>query len=151
MLLHERKIAVVVQQRAAMLDAKRADDDVRGLPDRYAEFPQFTTVPGGARGQIGIEERHERKPAQFEFDARRMGLVPSALKNFEQDEIADQDWFASGRRFQFGGRVRARSAKVDYPDGAVDKNHNGPRARPRRISSRSPSQPNPLSASSAWA
>ncbi len=104
MLLHRRKIAVIVQQGAATFDAKRSDDDVRCLPDRYAEVSQVAIIASGQRGQFVVEERHKGKLAQSPFDPRRMGLVPGALKNLEQNEIADQDRFASDSSFEFGGR-----------------------------------------------
>ena len=50
MLLHRRKIAVIVQQRVAMFDAKGADDNVGCFPDRDAQFSQLAIVPGGTRG-----------------------------------------------------------------------------------------------------
>src|SRR5260370_4014839 len=79
-----------------------------------------------------------------------MGVVPSALKNFEQDEIADQEWFPCNGFLQFGGSHRAMAAQVRDPDGAIDKNHDRRGGRPWRISPRSPSQPNPLSSASAF-
>src|SRR5208337_5349736 len=59
MLLHRREIAVIVQQGAATFDAKRSDDDVRGLPDRYAEVSQLAIIASGERGQFFVEERHK--------------------------------------------------------------------------------------------
>ena len=50
MLLHGRKIAVIVQQRVAMFDAEGADDDVGCLPDRDAQFSQLAIISGGTRG-----------------------------------------------------------------------------------------------------
>ena len=60
MLLHGSKISVIVQQRVAMFDAKRADDDVGCLPDRDAQFSQLAVISGGARGKMGIKERYNR-------------------------------------------------------------------------------------------
>jgi hypothetical protein len=55
MLLHRREVAVVVQQRVAVFNAERADDDVRGLADRYAQVSQLAIIAGGVRGEIGVE------------------------------------------------------------------------------------------------
>jgi hypothetical protein len=93
MLLHRCKIAVIVQQRMTMLDAKGADDDVGCFPDRDAQFSQPAMVPGGASGQMGIQKAHNRVLAQPALNARGMGVIPSALKDFEQDQIADQERF----------------------------------------------------------
>src|SRR5258708_7946086 len=64
MLLHRREIAVIVQQRVAMLDAEGPDNDIGRLADRDAQLSQLAIVSGSARGKIGIEERHESIPAQ---------------------------------------------------------------------------------------
>ena len=151
MLLHRSKIAVVMQQGAATLDAKRRDDDVRGLANRDAEVSQLAIIPGGSWGEIGVEKRHEIEAAQAAFDARRMSFVPGALKDFEQNEVADQYRLAAGRSFELDGRHGPRAAKMGDPDRAVDEDHNEREGRCWRISPRSPSQPNPLSAFSASA
>ena len=130
MRLHRRKIAVIVEQRVAVFDTKGTDDNVGGLADRDAEFSQFAIIPGGARGQIGIQKRHESILAQPVFDALRMGLVPSAQKDFEQDKIADQEQFTCSRSFQFGCRQRSMAAQVRDPDRVVDENHDRPVGRP---------------------
>src|SRR5260370_41583289 len=98
MFLHRREIAVIVQQRMAILDAEGTNDNVGRLANRDAQISQLAIVPGGARGKGGIQERHESISAQSAFNARRMGLVPCALKDLEQDEIADQKRFAAGGR-----------------------------------------------------
>ena len=59
MLLHRRKISVVMQQPMAVLDAERADDEVCCFADRNAQFSQRAVIPGGARGEIGIQQRHD--------------------------------------------------------------------------------------------
>ena len=87
--LHRREIVVIVQQRVPILDTEGADDDVRRLADRNAQFSQLAVVPGGMRGKIGIQKRHENISAQSAFNAGGVRLVPGALKNLEQDEITD--------------------------------------------------------------
>ena len=101
MFLHGGKIAVVMQQRTAPLDAKRADDDVVRLADRYSHISETTIVPRRARCEIGVEQRHNFEPAQAAFDARRVKVVARALKNFEQNEIADKDRLRDHRSFEF--------------------------------------------------
>jgi hypothetical protein len=89
-----------------MFDAKRANDDVRGLADRDSKVRQLAIIPGSSRGEISVEKGHNLEPAQTTLDARGMNLVPSALKNFKQNEIADKYRFAAGRSFQLGGPWR---------------------------------------------
>ena len=113
-----------------MLDAEGADDDVGRLANRDAQISQLAIVPGGARGKGGIQERHESISAQSAFNARRMGLVPCALKDLEQDEIANQERFPTGSGFQFGGCWRSMAAQMRDPDGAVDENHDLRGGRP---------------------
>lgn len=124
MLLHWREIPVIVQQRVAMLDTEGADDEVGRLADRDAQPPQRTIIPRGVRREIGIQKRHERIPAQSAFDARSMGLIPGALENLEQNEVADQERLTTGGGFQLRGCERSMAAQMGDPDGAVDKNHN---------------------------
>jgi hypothetical protein len=106
MLLHGHKIAIVVQQRAAAFNAKRADNDVVRFADRYSHIPETTIVPRGARGEIGVEERHDLEAAQAALDTRRGKLIASALKNFKQNEIANKDRLEGHRSFEFRGRRR---------------------------------------------
>ena len=106
-----------------MFDAKRANDDVRSLADRDAEVPQLAIIPGGSWGEIGVEKRHDIETAQAAFDARRMGFVPGSLKNFEQNEVADQYRFAASRSFELGGRHGPRATKLGNPDRAIDEDH----------------------------
>jgi len=130
MLLHWYKIAVIVQQRVAAFDAKGADDDVGCFPDGDAQFSQLAIVPGGTRDQIGVQESYNRILAQATFDARGMGVVPSALKDFEQDKIADQERLPYNGFLQLRGRRRAMAAQIRDPDGAIDKNHDRRGGRP---------------------
>ena len=88
---------------------------------------------------------HDLEAAQAAFDTRRMQLIASALKNFKQDEVANKDRLGSHRSFEFRGRRRQRPPKVRDPDGAINQDHDGRDGRSWRISSRSPSQPKPLS------
>src|SRR5579863_9629620 len=80
-----------------------------------------------------------------------MRLISGAPKNFEQDEVADQKRFPTGGSCQFGSCRRLMAAQMRDPDRAVDENHDRRGGRLWRISSRSPSQPSPLSAASALA
>ena len=106
MLLHGHKIAIVVQQRASAFNAKRADNDVVRFADRYSHIPEATIVPRGARGEIGVEERHDLEAAQAALDTRRGKLIASALKNLKQNEVANKDRFGRHRSFEFRGRRR---------------------------------------------
>src|SRR5271154_4957994 len=106
-----------------MLDAKRADNDIVRLAYGYAHISQPAIISGGARGEIGVEKRHDIETAQTTFDARGMRLVPSPLKNLEQNQVADKDRFAASRSFELGGRHSQRATKVGDPDGTVDEDH----------------------------
>jgi hypothetical protein len=80
MFLHRRNIAVIVEQRAMVFDAERADDDVSCLSDRNAQPPQHAIVSHAAGSKIGIRERHGSVPTQLAFDRCRMGLVSGAWR-----------------------------------------------------------------------
>ncbi len=89
MFLHRTEIPVVVQQQVAVLDTESADNDIGRFADRNAQFSQLVIVPGGAKGKIGAEKRHESILAKSAFDLRGMRLISGALKNLQQDEVAD--------------------------------------------------------------
>ncbi|MGH7100255.1 MAG: hypothetical protein ACREE4_21770 [Stellaceae bacterium] len=115
MLLHRYKIAVIVQQRVAMFDAKGADDNVGCVPDRNPQFSQRAVISGRAGGQIGIKKRHPPVLAQRAFNAPGVGVVPSALEHFEQDKITNQERFPCNGFLQFVGRRCAMPAQVRSP------------------------------------
>jgi hypothetical protein len=130
MTLHGRKVTVIVEQGMTMLDAEGPDDEIGGLADRNTQFPQLAIVPCGVGGQFSVQELHDSIRTQSAFDAQGVSLIPGALENFEQDEIADQQWFPHCRGFQFGGRLRSLTAQVGDPDGGVDEDHGRPGERP---------------------
>src|ERR1700734_1523791 len=148
MLLHERKISVVMEQPMVVLDAECADDEVCCLANRNAQISQRAVLPSDWRREVGLQKRHDDILAQSLFDASGMGFVPSALENFEQDEVADQKRFLR-RRLQFRGCLGLEAAQMRDPDRRVDENHGLSGLRPARISSNSPTQPNPLSPANA--
>src|SRR5215471_5804824 len=80
-----------------------------------------------------------------------MGLVSGALKDLEQDQVADQKRLSTGDDLEFGCRRGPLTAQMRDPNGAVHEDHLRRRGRSSRISSRSPSHPNPLSSSRALA
>jgi hypothetical protein len=100
MLFHGQEITIIVQQSVAMLDAKSADDDVGGLADRDAQTAQPALISGGPGSEMVVQKRHDRILAQGTFDARGLGLVAHALKDFQQDEIADQQGLPRRGNFQ---------------------------------------------------
>ncbi len=110
MFLHRREIPVVVQQQVATFDAESADDDVGGLANRNAQLSQFAIVPGCTRSKIAIQQWHEGVPAQSAFNARGMGVIPGALKKFQQNKIADEKRLPTGGGFQLGGRRGSMAA-----------------------------------------
>ena len=83
MLLHRHEVAIVVQKRAAAFDAEGADDDVIRFADRYALISQRPIVSRCARREIAVKKRYDLEPAQTTLNARRVKLIPRALKNFE--------------------------------------------------------------------
>ena len=53
MLLHERKISVVMQQPMVVLDAECADDEVCSLANRNAQISQRAVIPSDSRREVG--------------------------------------------------------------------------------------------------
>ena len=53
MLAHRFEVAVVVQQGMPVLDAERADDQVRQFKYRAAQTTQVAIIRGGLHGKAG--------------------------------------------------------------------------------------------------
>jgi len=82
-----------------MFDAEGPDDEIGGLADRDAQFPQLASVPGGMGGHFSVQELADSIRPQSAFDAQSVRLIPGALENFEQDQIADQERLPHCRSF----------------------------------------------------
>ena len=72
---------------------------------------------------IGVQKRYDDILAQCALDARCMGFVPRALQNLKQNEIAGQERFADGGRFELVRGCRALAPQMRNPDRAIDQNH----------------------------
>ncbi len=155
MLLHGRKITIVVQQGVVVLDAESADDNVGRLADRDAQSSQGAVITGGADGEIRAQEMHEGISTQCMFNTHGMFLIAGALKDLEQNEVANQQRLATCCGLKFGGRRCSMALQMCDPYGAIDEDHGWrdrrPWGRPWRILSRSPSHPNPLISAKARA
>ena len=138
-----------MQQPMVVLDAECADDEVCSLANRNAQISQRAVIPSDSRREVDPAKRHDDILAQSSFDASGVGFVPSALENLEQDEVTDQKRFLRRRRFQFRGCLGLEAAQMRDPDGRVDENYGLSGLRPSRISSDSPTQPNPLGTANA--
>jgi hypothetical protein len=112
-----------VQQPMVVLDAERADDEVRSFANRDAQIAQGAVIPGDARREIGAQKRHNFVLAQSSSDASGVSFVPSALQNFEQDEVADQKRFLFCRRFELRSGLGPQAAQMRDPNGRIDEDH----------------------------
>ncbi len=88
---HRIEIAVIVQQRMAVLDAKRANDQVNGLADRDALSPQGTIIVCRLDRDFRVEHPDNIEVVQLAGDPLSMSLVPCALQDLKQHNIADQE------------------------------------------------------------
>ncbi len=68
-------------------------------------------------------QRHNLEVAQAAFYACRVSFVPRALKDFEQNVIADQDRLATNRCFELGCACCPRPTQMGDPHRAVDEDH----------------------------
>lgn len=67
MRLHRLESAVLVQQRVAVLDAERADDDIDRPTNRDALAPEMAIIPDALNGQAIIEQRYDRVFPRVQF------------------------------------------------------------------------------------
>jgi hypothetical protein len=122
-LRHRVEIAVVVEQRRAILDAPGADQKVDRLAHRNAEPAQGTKITGG-KDRIAIPgHRHDVEAAQQRFDFARCPLAGETLQNLAQHQIANNDLIRSEDWTQRADVGRAAPIEEVNPDAAVDNNH----------------------------
>ena len=91
MCAHRLEIAVVMQENVVTSDAECADDHVDRLPDGDATRPQEPVIAGSLDGDRFVEHRRDGKMPQGALDPGGMSVVPGALQDFEENEIAGQD------------------------------------------------------------
>ncbi len=120
---HRREIPVVVQQCVVELDAVSADDDVDGLADGNARFPQSPIVASGFDRQVFRQQWDDPETPQGYFQLYGVRLVSRSLQDFKQDKVAQKKRFPAGRRLQRCGRRRAMAAKMGDPDRTIDEDH----------------------------
>ena len=85
------EIPIIVKQGMSTFDAESGNDQVVGLADGYPKRAQLTKIPCRLRSEIAIEKWDDPKLAQASFKADCMKFVTCALKNLEQNDVADQN------------------------------------------------------------
>ena len=93
MLAHRLEIAILVQQRVAVLDAVGADDQIRRLADRAVGSPQDAVVSRHLNRQGFTEHRHNLEVTQLAAKSRGMRFVACASQHLQQDDVAHQKLF----------------------------------------------------------
>jgi hypothetical protein len=98
MRVHRVEIAVVVQQRVALLDAERANDQVGRLADGDALAPQHAVIMRRLHGNSLIQHRHDIERSQVPRESNRMGFIARALQHLQHDNVTDQESFSPEQR-----------------------------------------------------
>src|SRR6266849_802316 len=135
---HRKKIAVIVEQGPAVLDAPSPDQQVDGLADGDPAPAQCAEIPGRRDDDRVARHWHDCEAAQQNLDFLSLPLAVQALQHLAKHQIPDDDLVRAKDRPQSPdmGRITAIE-KVD-PDAAVDNNH--PVPRPLRLRARLPRQ-----------
>ncbi len=89
---HSVEVAVGVQQDVVVLKAKRANDDIDRLANRHPTFAQQPIISRRASRELLVQHPHNRKATQPLLKLVRARIIPRALKNFEEHDIADQNF-----------------------------------------------------------
>ncbi len=90
MSLHRNKVAIIVEQRVPVGDAKGADDEVDGLADRDALGPEGSIVPRRGGGEARVEHRGHVEFAKFFLEYSRVRLGAHTLQDLTEDYIPDE-------------------------------------------------------------
>src|ERR1700730_4370217 len=135
---HRPKIAVIVQQWPAVLDAPGADQQVDGLADGDAAPAQRTEIAGRRDGNPVAGHWHYLEAPQQGLDVSSRPLAVKALKYLAKHQIPNDDLVrAQGRaKSPHMGCIPAIE-EVD-PDATIDDDQLIP--RPLRLRARLPRQ-----------
>jgi len=90
MALHRLEIAVRMQERVAVFDAKRADYEVGRLADGDSEPAKGSVIPGGRYREVRVEHCDRWENSERLFDSLRVALVARSLQDFDQHNIAHE-------------------------------------------------------------
>src|SRR5712671_4593272 len=135
---HRKKIAVIVEQGPAVLDAPGPDQQVDGLADGDPAPAQRAEIAGSRDSDRLAGHWHDCEAAQQNLDFLSFPLAVQALQHLAKHQIPNDDLVHAKDRPQSPdmGRIAAIE-KVD-PDAAIDSNH--PVPRPLRLRARLPRQ-----------
>ncbi|MEO8715181.1 MAG: hypothetical protein ABI369_09220 [Acetobacteraceae bacterium] len=88
---HQLEIPVFIQQRVAVTQAIRSDDEIDGLPHREAKCAQPPEIARRGDGDAVVQQPHDLESAQITFDTASMAVVARSLKKLQKHKVADQD------------------------------------------------------------
>src|SRR3954447_15753602 len=128
---HGTEVAIVVEQRPAVLDAPGADQQTDGLADGDAAPAQGTEIAGCRNGNRISRHVHDFEAPQQGFDFPSRPFIVKALQHLAQHQIADYYLFSTYNRVQLFDMGRVPAVKEVDPDAAVDNDH--PTPRPLRL------------------
>src|SRR5215471_6837411 len=132
------EIAVVVEQRPAVLNAPGADQQVDGLAHGDPTPTQETEIAGRRGGNRIADHRRNFEAAQQSLDFLRRPVAVQALENLAKHQIPHDDLVRAEDRAQSPDMGRIPAIEEIDPDAAVDNNH--PDTRPLRLRARLPRQ-----------
>src|ERR1700674_2999558 len=135
---HRMEIAIVVEQRPAVLDAPGADQQIDGLADGDPPPAQGTEIARRCDGNRVAGHWHDFEAAQQGLDLSSRPLAVKALQYLAQHQIPDDDLVRAEERAQPPDMARSPAIEEVDPDAAVDNDHPAP--RPLRLRARSPRQ-----------
>src|SRR5467141_348578 len=135
---HRPKIAVVVQQWPAVLDAPCSNQQVDGLADGDAALAQGTEITGRYDRNLLPGHWHYFEAQQQGLDFSRCPLATKTLQHLAKHQIPNDDFVRTQYRAQPPDMGRISAIEEVDPDAAVDNDQAVP--RPLRLRARLPRQ-----------
>jgi|GEM_PF-4371190 len=118
-----------------MLNTERSYNDVSGLPDSNTFLAQFSKIFCALDCHVPSKQVEYGKLLQQTLGGPVVLVVPKALKNFCEDQVAYSDGAIAQRPVKKIGLRRPVTAEIVNPDAGIHENH-----EVCLMSSRSPDQ-----------
>src|ERR1700722_9309269 len=116
---HRSKIAVIVEQWPAVLDAPGSDQEVDGLANGDATPAQGTEITGGRDRDRLAGHRHDVEAAQQALDLERCLFAVEALQHLTKHQIPNDDLFDAQDLTQAPDMRRIPAIEEVDPNAAV--------------------------------
>lgn len=117
------EIAILMEQKVAVLDTEGRNDQVSGFAHGDAPFAELSIMPCSPHSEGWRQHGHHGKLADPFFDRRGVRFIASATQDFEENDIPDEDLPGVLQGSQHGEAARNLATQQSDPDRRVDDDH----------------------------